>query len=105
MMDDDALVVAQVIKAVVRDANPMSGTFDACVEAAQAHVSAASDAAPSAAPSAPPSAASSAAPSAASSAALALALRSIVGRLDEQCLEFCSTLFSFLNKLANGKVR
>ena len=87
------LVVAQAIKAVVRDANPMSGTFDACVEAAQAHASAVSDAAPSAAP------------SAASSVALALALRPIMERLDNQCFEFCSTLFCFLNKVAKVKVR
>ena len=84
LTDADTLVVAQVIKAVVRELNPMAGTYGACVAAALAHAGAETDEA--------------------ASMALAAALRKVMEGLDSCYLEVTYALFRFLGKVATYKV-
>ena len=84
LTDADTLVVAQVMKAVVRELNPMAGTYGACVAAALAHAGAETDEA--------------------ASMALAAALQKVMERLDACYLEVTYALFRFLGKVATYKV-
>lgn len=84
LTDADTLVVAQVIKAVVRDMDPMSGLYKACVTAALVHAGAETGEA--------------------ASKALAAALREVMEGLDSRYLEVTHALFRFLARVATYKV-